>query len=126
MTDPETDLAARIATIKQEFLSRLHDEWVPKLRDMRQRFIVTPADTALLNQMLHAAHDMTGSGAIFGYEAISQHGRRLDDSLRRLIKGETEDTPERHKEIVDLIDQLEGVCVAALNDLKKPEIAPRA
>jgi chemotaxis protein histidine kinase CheA len=126
MTDPETDLAARIATIKQEFLLRLHDDWVPNLRDMRQRFIAAPSDTVLLNQMLHAAHDMTGSGAIFGYEDISHHGRRLDDSLRRLIKHEIEDTPEQREEIVVLVDRLEQVCVAALHDLKKPEIAPGA
>lgn len=125
MADPESDLTARIAVIKQEFLSRLSRDWVPNLRDMRRRFVAAPADTALLNQMLHAAHDMTGSGAIFGYEEISDHGRRLDGSLRQLIKNEVEDTPEYRKEIVDLIDQLERVCVAALSDLTTPDTPPR-
>ncbi len=125
MTDPESDLTARIAVIKQEFLSRLSYDWVPNLRDMRRRFVAAPADTALLDQMLRAAHDMTGSGAIFGYEEISDHGRRLDGSLRQLIKNEVEDTPEYRKEIVDLIDQLERVCVAALSDLTTPDTPPR-
>jgi HPt (histidine-containing phosphotransfer) domain-containing protein len=126
MAGPESDLSARIATIKQEFLSRLNHDWVPNLRDLRQRFIAAPTDPALLNQMVHAAHDMTGSGAIFGYEEISNHGRRLDDSLRQLIKHDVENTPERRSEIVDLIDQLERVCIAALSDLKKPDDSPRA
>lgn len=121
MTDPETELSARIATIKQEFLARLSHDWVPNLRDLRRRFIAAPTDSAVLDQMVHAAHDMTGSGAIFGYEEITNRGRRLDDSLRRLIKHETESTPERHQEIVGLIDQLERACVAALSDLKTPD-----
>lgn len=121
MADPEADLAARIATIKQEFLARLSHDWVPNLRDLRRRFIASPADSAVLNQMVHAAHDMTGSGAIFGYAEITNHGRRLDDSLRRLIKHEIENTFERQQEIVGLIDQLERACVAALSDLKTPD-----
>ena len=125
MTDPEVDLAARIATIRQEFLSRLNHDWVPNLRDLRHRFIVAPADPALLNQMVHAAHDMTGSGAIFGYQEITDRGRRLDDSLRRLIRHETENTPEARQEIVELIEQLERACVAALSDLKTPDDPPR-
>jgi chemotaxis protein histidine kinase CheA len=126
MADPESDLAARIAVIKQEFLMRLNDHWVPNLHDMHQRFIATPADPALLDQMLHAAHDMTGSGAIFGYEEITNHGRRLDDSLRRLIKRAVEDTPECRREILALLDALEKVCVAALSDLKTPGDSARA
>lgn len=126
MAGPESDLAARIAVIKQEFLLRLKDHWVPNLRGMRQRFIATPTDAALLNEMLHAAHDMTGSGAIFGYEEITNRGRRLDDSLRRLIKREVEDTPECRRDILALLDALENVCVAALSDLKTPSASPRA
>lgn len=121
MTDPEMELSARIATIKQEFLARLSHDWVPNLRDLRQRFMASPADSAVLNEMVHAAHDMTGSGAIFGYEEITNHGRRLDDSLRRLIKQEIENSFERQQEIVGLIDQLERACVAALSDLRTPD-----
>jgi chemotaxis protein histidine kinase CheA len=124
MANPESNLAARIATIKQEFLSRLNSNGVPNLRDLRQRFITAPSDATLLDQLVRAAHDMTGSGAIFGYDEITNNGRRLDDSLRRLIKREVEDTPERRQEIVDLIDNLERVCVAALSDLKTPDDPP--
>ena len=117
MVKPD-DLAARIAVIKQEFLTRLKTDWVPALRAMRQGFLATPGDTALRNRIIHAAHDMTGSGAIFGYQKITDRGRQLEDRLRKLVRQEIEDTPACHAEILALLDQLEQACVTALADLE--------
>lgn len=118
MTNHDRDLSARIAVIKQEYLARLQKEGVPNLRMLRQRFLASPGDESLRNQILHTAHDMNGSGAVFGCDDVSQGGHRLEDAMRALIKNTVEDTADRHKEIIALIDQLDAICVATARELK--------
>ena len=117
MGDPEHQLAAKIALIKQEFLARLKNDWVPRLRSLRQRFRDTPSDPALRDELLRLAHDMTGSGAVFGCDDVSAMGRRLEDRMRLLIKSGASCEAD-YRDLVGLIDELEAVCVAALRELK--------
>lgn len=118
MITPDKDLAARIAVIKQEFLTRLRDEVVPNLRKLRQDFLAAPGDESVRDRLLHAAHDMNGSGAMFGYDALSDDGRRLETALRALAK-RTGDIPEDSSaDVVTLIDRLDATCVEATRDLK--------
>lgn len=118
MANRDSDLAARIAVIKQEFLNRLHKDNLPKLRGLRQRFQGSPSDESVRDQIMRAAHDMSGSGAVFGYENVSRSGRRLEDAVRAVIKHEVEDTAERRQEILALMDELETICAATAADLK--------
>lgn len=112
MTEPESTLAARIAVIRQEYLARLHDESLPKLRALRQRFAETPQDDEVRKQLLHAAHDMTGSGAVFGFDAVSADGRRLEDALRAAIKQSGDIAGERLSDLLALADRLIETCAA--------------
>jgi chemotaxis protein histidine kinase CheA len=118
MTKHDGDLAARIAAIKQEFLGRVQSDVLPNLRRLRQGLLQAPCEETLRDKLLHAAHDMSGSGAVFGYDDVSAMGRRLEDALRALIRHEVQDTPDRHNEVIDLIDKLDATCVAATRDLK--------
>jgi hypothetical protein len=113
MNGPESQLAAKIAVIKQAFFARLRHDWIPKLRALRQRFIDNPWDAGLYDELLRTAHDMTGTGAVFGCAEVSSMGRQLEDRLRVTItSGRAGDT--EHRDILRMIDQLEAVCVAAL------------
>ena len=118
MNDLESQLAAKIAIIKQEFLARLRDDWLPNLQRLRQAFLSAPTDKALLTELMRAAHDMTGSGSVFGCDDISTAGRSLEHRLRTVIAGDTAANDVDHHEILGLIDRLQEVCTAALRDAK--------
>ena len=118
MTNHDSDLSARIAVIRQEYLARLHNDGLRNLRELRQRFLATPGDDSLRSDILHAAHDMNGSGAVFGCDDVSQGGHRLEDAMRALIKNATEDPADRHGAIIALIDELDAICVAAARGLE--------
>lgn len=126
MTSHDSDIAARIAVIGQEYLARLQKEGLPNLRTLRQRFLETPCDDSLRNQLLHAAHDMSGSGAVFGYDEVSNGGHRLEDAVRALIKHTIEDSADHRNRILALIDQLDAICVTATRDLKPTDNGARS
>lgn len=126
MVEADATLAARIAVIKQEFLARLKDEWVPNLRALRQRFLADPANTAVHAELRQAAHDMSGSGAVFGYQTVSSAGRRLEDSVRTLAAADIANDPEGRETIVTLIDELEAICVATQRDIKSADDQTRS
>jgi chemotaxis protein histidine kinase CheA len=118
MNDLESQLAAKIAIIKQEFLARLRDDWLPNLQRLRQGFLNAPSDKALLTELMRAAHDMTGSGSVFGCDDISTAGRSLEHRLRTVIASDTATNDVDHREILCLIDRLQEVCTVALRDAK--------
>ena len=125
MNDLESQLAAKIAIIKQEFLARLQTEWLPNLRLLRQQFVDAPADEALRMELMRAGHNMSGSGAVFGCDDISTAGRQLEQRIRGMIDSDAADTD--HREILGLINRLDEVCTAALRDanLSGPAAASR-
>jgi chemotaxis protein histidine kinase CheA len=116
MNDLESQLAAKIAIIKQEFLARLRNDWLPNLQRLRQSFLDAPADEALLTELMRAAHDMTGSGSVFGCDDISNVGRSLEQRLRTMIASDTAANEVDHREILALTDRLQEVCAIALRD----------
>ena len=116
MPDPNEDLAAKLAEIKFDYLRRLRDEWLHGLAAFRALPFPSWSKEQLEKLVFHA-HSATGSGAIFGYQALSDHARELEDHSRCLV-GQAEAMSEsQHAEIVRLIDQLRATCQEALNDL---------
>lgn len=116
MTDLESLLAAKIAVIKLEFLARLKDEWLPNLRTLRQRFEDAPADQALRTELMRAGHNLSGSGAVFGFPDISTIGKQLEHRIRVTENSDTVGYDTDRREILAIVDRLDEVCSTALRD----------
>ena len=124
MTDLESLLAAKVAIIRQEFLARLQDEWLPNLRTLRQQFVNAPADQTLRTELMRAGHNLSGSGAVFGCPDISTVGKQLEHCIRASENGDTVGSEADRREILAIVDHLDEVCSTALHD--KPPTAPQA
>ncbi len=124
MNDLEAKLAARIAVIKQEFLARLQDEWLPNLRTLRQQFQDAPADQTLRTELMRAGHNMSGSGAVFGCADISTVGKQLEHRIRATADSDTIGSEADRVEILAIVDHLDEVCRTALHD--NPPASPQA
>lgn len=118
MDDLESRLAAKIAVIRQEFLVRLQTDWLPNLQLLRQGFIETPADKAWRTELMRAAHNMTGSGSVFGCDDITTVGRQLENRIRETIDNDVVKADKDYCDILGLVDQLVEVCTAALGEAK--------
>lgn len=119
MNDLESLLAAKIAVIKQEFLARLQDDWLPNLRHLRQKFQDAPADQTLRTELMRAGHNMSGSGAVFGCADISTVGKQLEHRIRSVDSDAVGSDADR-REILDIVDRLDEVCAAALREANLP------
>ena len=117
MPDPDSELAARIAIIKQEFLGRLHSEGLPKLRDLGERFRADPTDAVARSELRRVTHDLIGSGAVFGYDEISAVGRKLEAALRALLAQDGPENAQSHADILALVERLTTICAATERDL---------
>lgn len=98
--DPNDDPVARaekaLADLSSEFSSWM-DEECERLDDARQAVKMAGFTNATKEQLYHAAHDIKGEGATFGYPACASAA----DSLCRLI----EYAPDATKIPLKLIDQ---------------------
>lgn len=117
MSDPDKELAAKLAEIKFDYLRRLRDEWLHALESFRALPFASWGKEQLEKMVFHA-HSATGSGAIFGYKALSDQARELEDLTRSLVSQAERISESQHGEIIQLIDQLRATCQEALNDLK--------
>jgi chemotaxis protein histidine kinase CheA len=119
MNDLESLLAAKIALIRQEFLGRLQDEWLPNLRTLRQRFEDMPSDQEIRTELMRAGHNMSGSGAMFGFTDVSTVGRQLEQRIRGGNSDAVGSDADR-REILAILDRLDEVCTAALREASLP------
>jgi HPt (histidine-containing phosphotransfer) domain-containing protein len=117
MPSDDNGLAAKIEEIRQMFLQRLHDEWLPRIGDLRRRL---PLDwnKADVDDTVFLTHSLAGSGATFGYPAITDLGRKVEIAARTMQKDATAATDEARADILSGLARLEQEGRAALADLR--------
>jgi len=119
MADNDDSLAVKIEEIRQMFLQRIRDEWLMRLSDLRRK-LTGEWDRAMLEDLLFLTHTLAGSGATFGYKAISDVALKVEIATRAIIRGETGAAAEALAEILQGLELLEGESRKALVDLRTP------
>jgi HPt (histidine-containing phosphotransfer) domain-containing protein len=117
MGDKEDSLAAKIEEIRQMFLQRLADEWLMRLSDLRGKLPGNWSRPAL-DDMMFLTHTLAGSGATFGYQAITEVARKVEIATRTMIRDEASATAEARSEILNDLEILEAESRRALGDLR--------
>ena len=72
--------AARIDTMREEFLQRFENDLVKLSKHWRQAQTSAPARRTL-TAMKSLAHSLAGAGGLFGFGAISEAATRLEDAM---------------------------------------------
>ncbi|HEY4134011.1 MAG TPA: hypothetical protein VGO34_02245 [Alphaproteobacteria bacterium] len=117
MANDDNGLAAKIEEIRQMFLQRLNDEWLGRIGELRVRL---PLDwsRANLDDTIFLTHSMAGSGATFGYQAITDVGRKVEVAARTMLKEDTLALEDARAEILKGLEDLESESRAAVADLR--------
>lgn len=111
MTDPADSTQARLAALRQEFADKLP-----------QRMATIEAahaawrecgDATFLNEYHRLVHSLTGAGATFGYERVSQCARHLEGYLKQLIDAGDESVAEQFHEAAALLDEVRAEVLRA-------------
>jgi HPt (histidine-containing phosphotransfer) domain-containing protein len=118
MGDKEDSLAAKLEEIRQMFLQRLNDEWLTRLINLRRKLPSGDWSRPVLDDMLFLTHTLAGSGATFGYKAISDVGRKIEITTRAMIRDEASATAETRSDILNDLELLEAESRRALGDLR--------
>lgn len=117
MADEPDDLAARLEEIKQMFLQRVRDEWLPRLDDLRRR-LRAEWNAESLKEAVYLSHTLAGSGATFGYRAMGTVGRETELATRAILREPADLGEEARAAILDGLGRLDGEIRAALGDLR--------
>lgn len=119
MGNKDDDLAAKIEEIRQMFLQRVRDEWLPKLGALRGGLALDWKHSSLTD-VVFLSHTMAGSGATFGYHGISEVARRIEIATRAMVSDETTATSASRDNVLSDLERLEQESVKALKDLRAP------
>ncbi len=75
-------LQLRLQALQRQYAQELPDK-IRQLEKTWQRF-VEQGDQQALDSLLHDTHNLTGSGAIYGYHQISSVARELEQLLANI------------------------------------------
>jgi HPt (histidine-containing phosphotransfer) domain-containing protein len=103
--DERDELHQKIAGIGGRYIQRTAGE-IAGLRDMIAR--VRAGDAAACKDIEHLAHKIYGSGAMFGFDAVSEQARTLELAARDVTD------PGMVDELQEHADRLEQTVQAAL------------
>jgi HPt (histidine-containing phosphotransfer) domain-containing protein len=103
--DERDELQRKISDIGGRYIQRTAGE----LAGLRELIVkVRAGDTAVLKDIEHLAHKIYGSGAMFGFEAVSEQARELELVARQPVDLEMVERLQRYA------DALEAQVQAAL------------
>jgi diguanylate cyclase (GGDEF)-like protein len=107
MDSPPQNVEERLRSLREEYEAQLPEK-IARLTEAAYAWLRTPLDTQALGAVHRMAHSLVGSSGSYGFAAVSQAARALEQELKSIIEGWTPPSA----------DQLEKVraAVAALAD----------
>jgi len=115
--DPVARAEQALAQLSGEFSGWMDTE-CERLDQARQRVKAIGFNKATHQELFHAAHDIKGEAATFGFPWVAS----LAESLSRLI----EHTPDMHRIPLTLVDQHVDAVRAIIRESARPDIAALA
>jgi chemotaxis protein histidine kinase CheA len=114
VVDPVARAEQALAQLSSEFSGWMDNE-CERLEQARQRVKTIGFNKATREELFHAAHDIKGEAATFGFPWVAS----LADSLSRLI----EHTPDMNRIPLTLVDQHVDAVRAIIRESARPDIA---
>lgn len=105
---PNQDFAEKLAQIRAPYCAWLQSAAVGQLQQALEQLATGPLDSVQYDALLHLVHRLKGTGATYGFDAISLQATPLHDALSNHIT----DIPI----LVPLIDALVHACADAAHD----------
>jgi HPt (histidine-containing phosphotransfer) domain-containing protein len=98
----------QLGEIGLRYLKRTVTE-IATLRDMLAK--LRAGEASSLKEIEHLSHKIHGSGAMFGFDALSSEARQIE-----LAAGSSANTPELHAQLEQYIAGLENAAAAAAKE----------
>ena len=106
MADPETDLHQRLAALHKKYGKDLPARII-RMRTLWIEVRENPADVDSFAEFHRVAHHFAGSGATFGYAALSEAAAELDGFIQSIVEADEPLTSDRHGHIETLLERVE-------------------
>ncbi len=96
MTPKSGNLQLRLQALQRQYSQELPNK-IQQLESMWQQFS-SQGEQQILDSLLHIAHNLTGSGAVYGYHQISKIARELEQVLTEIQ--ESRRTPDAEEQLL--------------------------
>lgn len=107
--DAEADaqqLAAELDALRMEYAAALPDE-MARIKQAGTEVFDTPGDRAALRRVRNAIHSLNGSGASFGFQAVTETASRLESEVDQIIRAGGSINPTQRNLLLALFKELE-------------------
>ena len=108
MLSDKQDLSKKFADLRLQYVEHLRLA-IETMESIWATVLDNPDDAASLQKLQRAAHKLAGSGATFGFVAVSEAGQSLDLVLQELKESGSEATFRQLKKVNTLLKQLKSV-----------------
>jgi diguanylate cyclase (GGDEF)-like protein len=98
MDRPAQTVEERLRTLREEYEAQLPDR-IARIVDAAETWLRSPSDSQALGVVHRMAHSLVGSSGSYGFGAISQAARALEQELKSVIEGWTPTSVEQHEKI---------------------------
>ena len=71
------DLDSKMQALRSEYVSEL-PEHISDIYKYWERVLNNPADQEAMDNLVHICHNLSGTGACFGFNSLSQHTREIE------------------------------------------------
>lgn len=106
------DLESKIQALREEYASEL-PERISDIYEYWERFLTNPGDQEALDKLLHICHNLSGTGASFGFTSLSQHANEIERFLRPSGQKRKEIDSQHMLRVSHLITTLNDDCKKA-------------
>ncbi|NPU91028.1 MAG: diguanylate cyclase [Gammaproteobacteria bacterium] len=121
---PSANLIERLASLRQDYLSRLPGE-LAIVADLARRLTNSTEDHATLKELHFRLHSIVGSSGTFGLTALSTECRRLEQRAKAWQEdAATRPAPGDYQAFIDAIAALPGLSVAPDPAVNNTNLAP--
>ncbi len=98
MDRPAQTVEERLRTLREEYETQLPEK-IARIVEATEVWLRTPTDTPALGAVHRMAHSLVGSSGSYGFSAVSQAARALEQELKSVIEGWTPVSAEQHEKI---------------------------
>ena len=102
----------KLQALRNEYASELPGQ-ISDIYGYWERVLANPADQEAKNMLLRICHNLSGTGASFGFSTLSQRTREIEHCLRPVAEINHDIDNQELTKISDLISQLETDCQQA-------------
>ncbi len=118
MSSETGKLQSRLQVLQRQYSQELPGK-IEQLEKSWQRF-TEQGDRRALDSLVHDAHNLTGSGAIYGYHQTSTIARELEQLLAEIQKSQQQPDPAHQRRIEHCIEALRLAAQSPVQDATPP------